>query len=112
MNIVSPELHQMNDEYLNQISDLNMSLFEGSKPLRFEDRPNLLFTLAEVEGKIVAFKAGYDRKPDHFYSWLGGVAEPFRGLEIRHGAETVAHSMLQSACSTKSLLQREFDYDH
>jgi predicted GNAT superfamily acetyltransferase len=35
--------------------------------------------LAETEGKIVGCKLGYERKPGHYYSWLGGVEEAFRG---------------------------------
>lgn len=95
MNLVNLELSQMNEDYLKQISDLNLSLFENSNPPRFEGRPNLLFSLAEVDGKIVGFKAGYDRKPQHFYSWLGGVSETFRGqglgrklMELQHEALT------------------------
>ncbi|TGD83032.1 GNAT family N-acetyltransferase [Hymenobacter wooponensis] len=35
--------------------------------------------LAESEGKLVGCKLGYERKPGHYYSWLGGVEPAFRG---------------------------------
>lgn len=42
-----------------------------------------LVLLATVDGKPVGFKAGYDRFRDgSWYSWMGGVLEPWRGQGI------------------------------
>ncbi|TGE07911.1 GNAT family N-acetyltransferase [Hymenobacter fodinae] len=38
--------------------------------------------LAETEERLVGCKVGYERKPGHYYSWLGGVATAFRGQGI------------------------------
>ncbi|RPD46936.1 N-acetyltransferase [Hymenobacter sediminis] len=35
--------------------------------------------LAFAEGKLVACKLGYERKPGSYYSWLGGVHPAHRG---------------------------------
>lgn len=42
-----------------------------------------LVLIATVEGRPVGFKAGYDRFQDgSWYSWMGGVLEPWRGQGI------------------------------
>jgi GNAT superfamily N-acetyltransferase len=38
--------------------------------------------LALADGVVVGCKLGYERKPFHFYSWLGCVAPAFRGNGI------------------------------
>ena len=38
--------------------------------------------LALAEGQVVGCKLGYERKPGHYYSWLGGVRPEFRGQRI------------------------------
>ncbi|MBC6697756.1 GNAT family N-acetyltransferase [Hymenobacter puniceus] len=38
--------------------------------------------LAYVDGQLVGCKLGYERKPGHYYSWLGGVHPSFRGQGI------------------------------
>lgn len=38
--------------------------------------------LALVDGQMVGGKLGYERKPGHYYSWLGGVHADFRGQGI------------------------------
>jgi GNAT superfamily N-acetyltransferase len=38
--------------------------------------------LAIVDGRVVGCKLGYERKPGHYYSWLGGVHPDFRGRGI------------------------------
>lgn len=35
--------------------------------------------LAVAAGQVAACKLGYERKPGHYYSWLGGVLPEFRG---------------------------------
>ncbi|HET7658094.1 MAG TPA: GNAT family N-acetyltransferase [Bacillales bacterium] len=42
-----------------------------------------LVTFAAMEDqKMVGFKMGYDRKKDHFYSWIGGVIQEHRGKGV------------------------------
>lgn len=42
-----------------------------------------LVLIATLEGRPVGFKAGYDRFQDgSWYSWMGGVLEPWRGQGI------------------------------
>lgn len=38
-----------------------------------------LLTIVALEGnQVVGYKIGYERKPGHFYSWIGAVAPEFR----------------------------------
>ncbi|MGE0528625.1 MAG: GNAT family N-acetyltransferase [Bdellovibrionales bacterium] len=46
---------------------------------------------AEVEGKIVAFKLGYEEDRGSFYSWLGAVLPEYRGLGIASALMTHQH---------------------
>lgn len=41
-------------------------------------RPRLLTIVALRDGRVVGYKIGYERKPGHFYSWVGAVAPEFR----------------------------------
>jgi GNAT superfamily N-acetyltransferase len=45
-------------------------------------RAGVLFVLARAVGALVGYKIGYERKPDHYYSWLGGVDPAHRGRGI------------------------------
>lgn len=38
--------------------------------------------LAYADGMLVGCKLGYERKPGHYYSWLGGVHPEFRGRGV------------------------------
>ena len=38
--------------------------------------------LASANDRLVGCKLGYERKPGHYYSWLGGVHPDFRGQGI------------------------------
>lgn len=46
------------------------------------NRTGLQTLLAVVDGQVVGCKVGYERKPGHFYSWLGAVHADFRGQGI------------------------------
>ncbi|QJW89215.1 GNAT family N-acetyltransferase [Spirosoma taeanense] len=48
---------------------------------QFSRTPGLTF-LAIDDGQVVGCKLGYERKPGHFYSWLGGVHTAYRGRGI------------------------------
>ncbi|MCH7414809.1 GNAT family N-acetyltransferase [Belliella sp. R4-6] len=52
----------------------------------YEDRlkgtPHLIL-IAEVDDRQVGFKVGYERDLPHvFYSWMGGVLEPYRKMGV------------------------------
>ncbi|MFD2933248.1 GNAT family N-acetyltransferase [Spirosoma flavum] len=47
-------------------------------------RTGLYALLTIANGHVVGCKLGYERKPGHFYSWLGGVHPDFRS----HGIAT------------------------
>ena len=46
------------------------------------NRTGLQTLLAVTDGRVVGCKIGYERKPGHFYSWLGAVHVDFRGQGI------------------------------
>ncbi|WP_019990060.1 GNAT family N-acetyltransferase [Rudanella lutea] len=41
---------------------------------------------------LVGYKIGYERKPGHFYSWLGGVLPAYRGQGIASALMTEQHN--------------------
>lgn len=41
--------------------------------------------LAIADERVVGCKLGYERKPGHYYSWLGGVHPDFRGRGMAAG---------------------------
>lgn len=75
--------------FLTSLLQLHQLIFEGESPKTVVDelhyhagRGPLLIDLALIEEHLVGYKIGYERKPGHFYSWLGGVDPDFRGLGI------------------------------
>lgn len=52
---------------------------------------NLRLWTAAHDGKIIGFKAGYEREPGSFLSWLGGVSTPFRRLGIASRLTEIQH---------------------
>ncbi|MCB0384710.1 MAG: GNAT family N-acetyltransferase [Bdellovibrionales bacterium] len=57
-------------------------------------RPTLFVALSENE--VVGFKLGYERKPGHYYSWMGGVDPDHRGRGIARALMEAQHSWLKS----------------
>jgi GNAT superfamily N-acetyltransferase len=49
---------------------------------RLNEKPRLLVLLAELDGKPVGFKIGYERHRGVFFSWLGGVHPDFRRVGV------------------------------
>ncbi len=65
---------------LKQLNELHNRVFGStngfSEDLQTKHRPLIL---AAVEKEIVVgYKIGYERKVNHFYSWLGGVHPDYR----------------------------------
>ncbi|MBC8083591.1 MAG: GNAT family N-acetyltransferase [Hymenobacter sp.] len=62
---------------------LQSPLAELTTDLRYQQaRQPVQAWLALAEGRLVGCKLGYERKPGHYYSWLGGVDSAFRGHGI------------------------------
>ena len=72
---------------LAQVPELNLQFDEAAADALLA-REGTLF-IAEMEGEVAGFKAGYDRYQDgSYYSWLGGVVPVFR-------KQGVAQSLLE-----------------
>ena len=70
------------------VPELNLQFDEAAADSLLA-RDGTLF-IAEIDGELAGFKAGYDRYQDgSYYSWLGGVVPAFR----RYG---VAQSLLEA----------------
>ena len=74
---------------LKSLLDLHQRVFSSHSPDALKDelvyhqqRGPLLVNLAIINGRVIGFKAGYERKPSHFYSWLGCVDAAFRGRGV------------------------------
>lgn len=51
--------------------------------VRLKNKTNQLLLVAEVDGRLVGFKIGYQTEDsDVFYSWMGGVIPEFRGKGV------------------------------
>lgn len=48
----------------------------------FRNHRQFFLVKAQIEGRPVGFKLGYETTGQEFYSWLGGVAPEFRGIGI------------------------------
>jgi GNAT superfamily N-acetyltransferase len=56
---------------------------EQATELRYQQaRGPVHIWLAETDGHLIGCKLGYERKPGHYYSWLGGVEPAFRGQGV------------------------------
>ncbi|MCL1079089.1 N-acetyltransferase [Parashewanella spongiae] len=68
-------------ELNHQIPELESGLTESEITQRLSGK-SILILIAKVEGEIAGFKLGYQQDSTLFYSWLGGVAQDYRGLGI------------------------------
>lgn len=73
------------DTQLQGIQEAYAEIF-GGDVRQFEQelkaKRRLITFTAEEDRQIVGFKIGYDRKLNHFYSWIGGVLPSHRGSGI------------------------------
>lgn len=74
---------------LHSLLDLHGSVFAGQTrdevkaEIAYQtERGLFLVNLALTDGRVIGYKAGYERKPGHFYSWLGCVDPTFRGRGV------------------------------
>ncbi|KZX02181.1 GCN5 family acetyltransferase [Pseudoalteromonas luteoviolacea] len=73
---------------LDELSEIEQQIPEFDNPkskdtivARLQNRRSLLL-VAKVNGKPVAYKLGYEKSTQHFYSWLGAVIPEYRGSGI------------------------------
>ncbi|WP_394129202.1 GNAT family N-acetyltransferase [Shewanella maritima] len=64
-----------------QITELDRPQTMADIEARVMDNPCLVL-IAYVEGELAGFKIGYQKSPEQFYSWLGGVHPDFRQLGL------------------------------
>ncbi len=85
-----------NPEILRGIVSFYESIFGAEKTAkvinRFETKLDILTIVAMHDDKIIGFKAGYSKSDTLFYSWLGGVAETFRGQNIASTLLQIQHT--------------------
>ena len=74
---------------LASLLDLHLRVFKGQTreevlaELAYQDNRGPLLLIVALAGRlVVGYKIGYERKPGHFYSWLGCVAPESRGRGI------------------------------
>lgn len=64
---------------LLRLHELVFGAGEADRMLREARNRHRLLTLVALAGQqVVGYKIGYERKPGHFYSWVGAVAPGFR----------------------------------
>lgn len=69
------------DEMLTGIMALHETIFQTEARTSMEEmkrKGDLTIFLALDSAKVVGYKIGYQRKPRHYYSWLGGVDPAYR----------------------------------
>ena len=75
---------------------LESSVAELTADLQYQQaRQPLHAWLALADGQVVGCKLGYERKPGHYYSWLGGVHPDFRGQGIARELMSRQHAWCQ-----------------
>lgn len=77
------------DQLLASLLDLHERVFTGQTrdgvmaEMDYHHKRGLfLVNLALVDERVIGYKAGYERKPGHFYSWLGCVDPMHRGQGV------------------------------
>lgn len=71
------------DNVLENILALYRNLFQSEADVYgMKTKRNLVTFLALQNGEPAGFKMGYERNESQFYSWLGGVAKPFRNQGV------------------------------
>ena len=82
------------ENWIDGLQVVHKAVFDGDilKEEKLQNRKNLLAILAIVDGKVAAFKLGYDQPDGVFYSWLGGVHPHFQRLGIAAACMDAQHS--------------------
>ena len=67
-----------------EILELHQLIFDNPQATedvladRFNSQKNGLILLAWQSQKLIGYKLGYERKAEHYYSWIGGVHPDWR----------------------------------
>jgi ribosomal protein S18 acetylase RimI-like enzyme len=72
------ELPASVDATVQELLEATMGMRKPGLGERLAGYPATLVQVAHVDGRPAGFKLGYQEKPGHFYSWLGGVHPDFR----------------------------------
>ncbi|MER2039857.1 MAG: GNAT family N-acetyltransferase [Solibacillus sp.] len=80
--------------WLEGIQEVHRAVFDGDllKEEKLQNRNNFLAILAIVDGKVAAFKFGYEQPDGAFYSWLGGVHPNYQRLGIAAACMEAQHN--------------------
>jgi predicted GNAT superfamily acetyltransferase len=84
------------EHFLHNLFVLHERIFDANnfetffQELKNKDKLLILAAVNDA-GAIVGYKIGYERKPRHFYSWLGGVHPDYRRQGIASRLMTLQH---------------------
>jgi ribosomal protein S18 acetylase RimI-like enzyme len=93
------------DEFVKEFIALTQKIFDrnadeawlGSLKWRLENMPDLCVLVAQIDGQMVGYKAGYATAYDRYYSWLGGVHPDYRRQGIARDLMNSQHNWLKSS---------------
>ena len=81
---------------LDEILILHFQVFSGQSReellQEINEAPGLFVIIACQNQRVIGYKMGYRRKAGHFYSWLGCVADDFRGQGIASELMQLQHT--------------------
>ena len=115
-------------ELCKQIVELEAQVFKEafhtieSIEERLRNRNYLILTAHEGH-HIVGFKVGFEEKPGHFYSWIGGVIPEYRKLGVAKKLMETQHAWLiensyqsvtthtENQFKSMLMLNLKFDFD-
>lgn len=76
----------LSDADIDMVVGLDALIFGNGWAAKIRERlrtePTLFTQLVFSDAKLIAMKAGYQKSPDTFGSWIGGVHPDFRGRGI------------------------------
>ena len=94
-------IEEVSPEVCQSIEKLEKSVFPNTyRPGRFtNEAPNKVGLLGLIvrnsSGEMVAYKVGYQLKPNTFYSWVGGVHPRHRGQGLASKLMEYQHQLLR-----------------
>ena len=78
----------LNEQQLVELANLEIEVFPTSPmPIEklaheFNNHSKWLSLLVYDNDKMIAYKIGYERSRENFYSWIGGIDPEFRRMGI------------------------------
>ena len=86
------------EQVCNGVIRLQEKIFQSKAQNMFAElkhKDGILILVAMDESAIVGYKIGYQRKPRHYYSWLGGVDPDYRKYGIGSTLMRLQHEWCQ-----------------